>query len=254
MTQTSPKYLSLTSIPVLYKGFASDSVLFNSSFTSSILKKQRTRVYYILRDSLQLHCARFPVPLYSRIRRLKEKRSKSQDALIPRLITLVAISISSYWARLFISAIGKDICSRLACFWWSCCFSSPNLWPAYHIYRVSLDHAIEWGKCGPLVLLQDWIWTWGRVCLNWRLGVSTRASQSERQKGEAEPGKQKQGAVAQVLGDASAPQNWSTGKVPCSWQERDRGGHHAPSLNLTWIRFSSLGRCYGHLVGLGDCS
>ena len=48
------------------------------------------------------------------------------------------------------------------------------------------------------------------------------ASQSEWQKGEAEPRKQKQGAMAQVLGDATALQDWSTGKVPCSWQERDK--------------------------------
>lgn len=39
--------------------------------------------------------------------------------------------------------------------------------------------------------LQGWIWTQGRVCLNWHLGMSTRAS--ERQKGEAEPREQKQG-------------------------------------------------------------
>lgn len=133
---------------------------------------------------------------------------------MPWFVTLVTVSISSYWARLFISAIGKAIySSHLTCLWWSYCFCSHSFWSAYHIYHVPLDHAIEWGK-RALVLLQDWSWMWGRVCLNWCLGTSTGPSQSEWQKGEAEPRMQKQGAEHR---------SWEV-QLPC-WTEAQGKSH-----------------------------
>lgn len=46
------------------------------------------------------------------------------------------------------------------------CYRKGYLWDPPHqllislsYIPVSLDHITEWGKCGPLVLLQDWIWT-----------------------------------------------------------------------------------------------
>lgn len=56
-----------------------------------------------------------------------------------------------------------------------------------------------------IVVLQGWS-RW-RLCLNWLLGMSTRASQSRGQEGEAELRNQKDGALVQVLEDAAALQN-----------------------------------------------
>lgn len=158
----------------------------------------------------------------------------------------MAVSISSYWARLFISALGRDICSpHLTC--WSWCFSSSCVWPAYRMYHASLGYTVERGRYSSLVLQQGWTWTWGTVLLSWHLGMSTRASQLKWQKGEAEPRKQKQWAVAQVLGDSAALHNWSTGKVSCSWQERAKV---ATKLRL-WTWCGSGSQAWATWLGWG---